>query len=161
MKGNCQRRHSRGQPVRARSRDRQLIERTPRGRYLFRRNGIGPDSTELKGDQPPAGIAAVSEQHLGGVSFGPHYGLKAAVAAGPKSAQQATSRGGKHSYPLWSTSTGKLSALIWPFTSVQKQSTWSPLIPLTVINGPPDRSRTRLPLRNAGMQLACRKRAKG
>ena len=68
-------------------------------------------------------IVAVSEQHLADVRFGPHYGLKAAVAAGPKSAQQATSRGGKHSYPLWSTSTGKLSALIWPFTSVQKQST--------------------------------------
>jgi hypothetical protein len=61
---------------------------------LFRRNGMGPDgfgtSTELKGDQPPAGIVAVSEQHLADVSFGPHYGLKAAVAAGPKSAQQAT-----------------------------------------------------------------------
>ena len=31
-------------------------------------------------------IVAVSEQHLADVRFGPHYGLKAAVAAGPKSA---------------------------------------------------------------------------
>jgi hypothetical protein len=30
---------------------------------------------------------------------------------------------GRHCYPIWSTPTGKLSALIWPFTSVQKQST--------------------------------------
>ena len=29
----------------------------------------------------------------------------------------------EHCYPIWSTSTGKLSALIWPFTSVQKQFT--------------------------------------
>jgi hypothetical protein len=35
----------------------------------------------------------------------------------------ATSRSGRHCYPIWSTSTGKLSALIWPFTSVQKQCT--------------------------------------
>lgn len=41
---------ARGQPARARSRDRQLIERTPRGRYLFRRNGIGPDGFGSKGD---------------------------------------------------------------------------------------------------------------
>jgi hypothetical protein len=37
--------------------------------------------------------------------------------------QQPTSRVGRHCYPIWSTSTGKLSALIWSFTSVQKQST--------------------------------------
>jgi Transposase DDE domain len=37
--------------------------------------------------------------------------------------QQATLRVGRHCYPIWSTSTGKLSALIWPFMSVQKQST--------------------------------------
>jgi hypothetical protein len=50
---------------------------------------------------------------------------------------------------------GKLSELIWPFTSVQKQFTWSPLMPLTVINGPPERSRTRLPLPNAGAAWFC------
>ncbi len=32
-------------------------------------------------------IVAVSEQPLADVRFGPHYGLKAAVAAGPKSAK--------------------------------------------------------------------------
>jgi hypothetical protein len=36
--------------------------------------------------------------------------------------QQATSRRGK-CHCFWSTSTGNLSALIWPFRSVQKQST--------------------------------------
>jgi hypothetical protein len=34
-KGNCLRRHPPGQRARARTRDRQSIERTPRRRYLF------------------------------------------------------------------------------------------------------------------------------
>jgi hypothetical protein len=45
---------------------------------------------------------------------------------------------------------GKLSDLNWPFQSVQMQFTLSPSIPKTVINGPPERSRTRLPRPNAG-----------
>ena len=37
-------------------------------------------------------IVAVSEQHLADVRFGPDYGLKAAVAAGPKSVDRRARR---------------------------------------------------------------------
>jgi hypothetical protein len=47
-----------------------------------------------------------------------------ATLASPRNSANRRHRGaGSHCYPIWSTPTGKLSALIWPFTSVQKQST--------------------------------------
>ena len=50
---------------------------------------------------------------------------------------------------------GKVCALGWPFQSDQKQSTPLPLMFSTVINGPPERSRTRSPRRNGGTVQRC------
>jgi hypothetical protein len=52
-------------------------------------------------------------------------------------------------------SMGRRSEAIWPSGSVQTHFTSSPSIPATVINGPPDRSRTRSPLRNGGAARVC------